>query len=674
MLFAPRPESHNRPGREDSGVGVSMQTKRERRQLGVLGGIVLAVVAASVAAERLLPVVRIAENWSRDLRIATLTPPEPQSDRIVVVTVTEETLAAFAYRSPLDRRFLAHLLRTLEEKGAAFIGLDILLDQPSEPEKDAELGEMLRGLSIPLVVAWADATDGLGERQSAFMQSYLSGLRRGVPAIVPDPVDGTVRGVHLREARGAKTRSGFVVVIAEALGAKVPEGEVLPLRYRGRPDVETSPFPVYPAHAVSLLPNAWFEGRIVLVGADLGLADRHRTPFAVAATSAGGDMPGVLLQAHALSQILDARAGAARSAWLDLVTALAAAVIGVAIVYASISLPVKALALVIAAGCVWVVSFLIYQMSGPLLPAVTPSMALVLGAALTYAWRWREEQSHRRFVHDAFARFVSPAVVDHMIAEPERLRLGGERRETSFLFTDVASYTTLTENTEPALLVEIMNEYMNGACDIVLEHGGTIDKMVGDALHVMFNAPLEQPDHAERAVACALALDDFCQRFVERQLGRGIEFGITRIGVNTGVTVVGNFGGEKYFDYTATGDAINITARLESVNKQLGTRVCVSGATAERCPRTQFRPVGELVLKGKSESVMAFEPITNGVKGHSGIAEYLAVYRLLSDEDPRVGDAFHALAERYPEDALVRFHAARLANGETGVRVVMKEK
>ena len=156
-----------------------------------------------------------------------------------------------------------------------------------------------------------------------------------------------------------------------------------------------------------------------------------------------------------------------------------------------------------------------------------------------------------------------------------------------------------------------MNEYFDGTCEIILDHGGTIEKFVGDALHVMFNAPLDQPDHQQRAVACALALDAFCQAFVVHQRSRKINFGVTRIGVNTGVTVVGNFGGANRFDYSATGDAINTAARLESVNKQIGTRVCVSGTTIEHCHGVPCRPVGELVLKGKSESVAAFEPMSS---------------------------------------------------------------
>lgn len=165
--------------------------KNRRKQLFTLSAVVAAVV--SIAAENMLPVVRVAENWSRDLRVATLTPPQPQSKQIVIIAVTEETLAAFPYRSPLDRRFVSDLLRTLEDKGARAIGLDILLDPPSEPDKDVELRETLRALSVPVVVASAEMSDGLTERQVAFMASYLDGVRKGIPMISADRIDGTVR-------------------------------------------------------------------------------------------------------------------------------------------------------------------------------------------------------------------------------------------------------------------------------------------------------------------------------------------------------------------------------------------------------------------------------------------------------------------------------------------------
>jgi adenylate cyclase len=648
------------------------QVKDRTKRFFVLG-VILATLA-SITAENGLSVVRVAENWSRDLRVATLTPPQPQSEQIVIVTITDETLAALPYRSPLDRRLLSDLLRTLEDKGVRAIGIDLLLDQPSEPEKDIELQETLRTLSVPVVAAWAETSDGLTEHQVAFMASYLDGVRVGIPVISMDRIDGTVRSIVLRRHHEGRSELGFTAAMADLLGIPVPEGDTLTLRFRGAPDAQTPPFVSYPAHAVSLLPKAWFDGRIVLIGADQTLTDRHRTPFSVAGVRGASDMPGVLLHAHALSQILDGHTNPNVPSWQSALVAVAFAILGVLIVMFGLSITIKAAALLIATNAIWLGGSVLFQYSGRLVPLVTPTLSLAFAAALTYAWRWREEQVQRRFILHAFSKFVAPAIVNHMIEEPERLRLGGERRNMTFLFTDITNYTALTESTEPTLLVKIMNEYFEGTCDIVFEHSGTLEKIVGDALHVMFNAPLEQPDHEERAVRCALALDAYCQAFVSRQSSQGIEFGVTRIGVNTGVVVVGNFGGEKHFDYSATGDAINTAARLESANKQIGTRVCVSASTTEGCPDMKFRPIGELILKGKSKSVAALEPAAGGGRSRSNVDEYIAAYRLLSAEGSAAERAFHNLAEQYPEDALVGFHLERLTAGESGGLITLKEK
>lgn len=636
--------------------------------------IILVTVAVSYSAERFLPFVRVAENWSRDLRTATLTPPEPQSGQIVVVAVTEDTLAAFPYRSPLDRLYLSQLLRTLERKGARLIGLDMLLDQPSEEAKDGALRETMRDLSVPLAVASPEAVGGITKRQAAFASTFLANLHTGVPAVVKDPFDGVVRAVVLTSGLSDRPHPGFVTVIARQLGLSVPGGEVLYLRYRGRPDARTAPFAVYPAHSVPLLPDDWIRDRIVLVGADLTFTDRHRTPFSVLAGAGFGDMPGVLIQAHALSQILEGRQSPQLAAWKNLLVIVLLAAIGLAIGMRATRPAVILLSIVGACGAVWIVGFITFRYAGTLVSLVSPTVALTLAAGLTYAWRWRQEHAQRRFIQSAFSKYVAPTVVEQLIRDPQRLKLGGERRETTFLFTDIADYTTLTETTDPTLLINVMGEYFDGTCEIVIRHEGTIEKIVGDALHVMFNAPLEQPDHPQRAVACALALDEFCQTFVARRNAQGIGFGVTRIGVNTGVTVVGNFGGENFFDYSATGDAINATARLESANKYLGTRVCVSGATAARCPDQTFRPVGDLVLKGKFESVAAYEPVSVNDDSDSDVEEYMAAYRLLSCGDSRAAAAFNELAIRYPQDALVRFHCTRLEAGESGTRIVMKGK
>jgi adenylate cyclase len=140
---------------------------------------------------------------------------------------------------------------------------------------------------------------------------------------------------------------------------------------------------------------------------------------------------------------------------------------------------------------------------------------------------------------------------------------------------------------------------------------GTVAKIVGDALHVLFGAPGDQPDHADRAIKCALALDRYAQSFRERWCcGKGIALGVTRIGAHAGPAIVGNFGGGRLFDYTAYGDTINVAARLEAANKQLGTRICVSGTLAAKAAEFRGRPVGDLILRGKGEALHALEPLS----------------------------------------------------------------
>jgi adenylate cyclase len=254
------------------------------------------------------------------------------------------------------------------------------------------------------------------------------------------------------------------------------------------------------------------------------------------------------------------------------------------------------------------------------------------------------------------------------------LTLGGERREVTFIFTDIAGFTSLMEKSDPAIILPVLNEYLGGMCRIVLEHDGTMDKIVGDAVVGFFGAPADQPDHAARAVHCALALDAFAQSFAETQRTHGIEFGITRIGVNTGMAAVGNFGGASFFNYTAHGDMVNTAARMESVNKHLGTRLCVAGSTVVRCPDVAFRSVGSLLLKGKSEGVDAFEPLAPEAVGTKAASLYREAYALLEVGDPGAEEAFARLLESYPDDKFATFHAERLAAGEKGTTIVLKEK
>jgi class 3 adenylate cyclase len=301
-----------------------------------------------------------------------------------------------------------------------------------------------------------------------------------------------------------------------------------------------------------------------------------------------------------------------------------------------------------------------------------------VGAMLTFL-TWRA----RRLIHEAvnlekantqLGRYFSPNLVRKLVENPNLLHLGGERRELSFVFTDLAGFTSLVEKQEPNVVVPLLNEYLDAMVDIVFKHDGTVDKFVGDAIHVIFGAPIAQPDHAARAVACALEMDTFAHAFARRKQEAGIPLGETRIGVNSGNVIVGNFGGDSMFDYTAHGDAINTAARLESLNKHLGTRIAVSAGAARLIPDFAGRPAGTFILQGKSQRLEVLEPLSPDEAAAPAVQAYVAAYRMLENGQPDARRAFESLAESPKRDPLVEFHLTRIRSGESGVTIVMTEK
>ena len=286
-----------------------------------------------------------------------------------------------------------------------------------------------------------------------------------------------------------------------------------------------------------------------------------------------------------------------------------------------------------------------------------------------------EIDRRRRQAEDArssLAHYVSPNLAEHLAAHPEAVELGGERRELSFVFTDMENYTPFVESCEPSVAVSVMTEYFNGMCDIILRHGGTIDRIIGDAMAAIFGAPSSQPDHAARAVACGMELDGFASAFTARMNARDLTMGRTRIGVHTGKALVGNFGGDAYFHYTAHGDAIVTAARLEGANKYLGTRMCVSGDTASRIPDFRGRPVGTVLLKGKQQGIEVYEPLTEA--NRDSYDQYLAAFELLKNRSPDAIQAFAALVGQSDRDLLAKFQLTRLLEGEQGTTIHLKDK
>lgn len=459
---------------------------------------------------------------------------------------------------------------------------------------------------------------------------------------------------------GTGTASGVAAVKVGALEiSTAPDGKVR--LYFGTPRADRF-VPAWQVIAGNV-DRALLENHIVFVGTSAkGLMDLRFSPL-------GGIVPGVEVQAQFVEQALQG-SSLVRPDWAPGSEILFTLITGGLLTILLTRL--RALwGAAVALACIGVAvagSWHLFAAERLLLDPLAPSMALVAVFLIGSVPRAIGTEREQRWIKGAFSRYVSPNLVQHLVDNPGQLEVGGERRECSFIFTDLAGFTTFMERVDPADAVELLNTYLDRMIAIAFRHDGTLDRIVGDAVAIVFSAPVAQDDHAQRAMICALDMDRFAREFEKEKHAEGLALGITRIGVHGGTVIVGNFGGSTIFDYRALGDPVNTAARLETVNKHLGTRMCVSSAIVDHCPDFVGRPVGTLVLKGKSQGIEAYEPLS------ARDPAYEKAFSLMAEGNPDTRDAFAALAGERPDDGLVRFHLARLERGESGITVVMSEK
>jgi len=347
-----------------------------------------------------------------------------------------------------------------------------------------------------------------------------------------------------------------------------------------------------------------FKDKIVFVGTTAsGLLDVFETPFA------HGKMPGIQIHAAVADDILSNRFIRPASGWVRVVSVAAGALV---VGTAAALLPAwwaTLAAFAVMALMAWWATFLFtngvwFNLTQPVLASW---FALLGGVGYQYFFEDRE----KRRVKQLFGRYVSKDVYAVLMANPGLARLGGQRREMSVLFSDIRGFTTVTERGQPDEIVGMLNEYFSSMVDLVFKHGGTLDKFVGDMVMALYGAPLDDPDHADHAVQTALAmiaeLGRLNARWKEQGRISGLDIGI---GINTGPMIAGNIGSEAIMSYTVIGDAVNLGSRLESLNKEFGTRIIISDATRQRLKGDyEFRPLGDVVVKGKTHPVAIFEVV-----------------------------------------------------------------
>ena len=346
-----------------------------------------------------------------------------------------------------------------------------------------------------------------------------------------------------------------------------------------------------------------FKDKVVFVGlAASGLVDIFQSPFDARGQ---GRMPGVQMHASVADSILSNRFIRPVSDGWRIVAVLATAV-AVGLCAALLPYSAAAAAAILALGG-WAAYATIAFRGGTWVNMIQPIAAMGLALFSGTAYQYFIEGREKRKVKALFGRYVSRDVYEQLIAHPERAELGGNRREMTVLFSDIRGFTTVTEQGDPEALVAQLNEYFSRMVAVVFRHQGTVDKFVGDMVMALFGAPLDDPDHAEHAVRAAVdmvrELGELNQKWSAEGRAR-LDIGI---GVNSGEMIAGNIGSSSIMSYTVIGDNVNLGSRLESLNKNYGTRIIISEATRARLTGAfEIQPLGDVVVKGKTRPVAIF--------------------------------------------------------------------
>ena len=408
------------------------------------------------------------------------------------------------------------------------------------------------------------------------------------------------------------------------------------------------------------IPSEFFEDKVVFVGASAtALEDLKTTP--VSRTT-----PGVTVHATAFLNLMNEAHLTAWGLW-DLLPWLTGTMLAFLAVVVSIA-PVYATLLTIGVAFVEFFGYVLYVF--PAHDIVLPIGTLLLATLFAFTggvlFKYLTEEWEKERLREAFASYVSDSLVERVADAPDALELGGEKERLTVLFSDIRNFTSYSENLDPQEVVSYLNRYFDQMTAAVFEHDGTVDKFMGDGLMAIFGAPLQQDNHAYRACATALAmahaLDELNANDARIEDGedspRAIAIGI---GINTGDMVAGNIGSSQRFEYTVVGDAVNLGARLEPLNKRFGTRILVSESTYEAVAPAPwpFRNLGALRVKGRDHPVTIYELMDPAaydapVALRDQFAEGLAAYH--NQDFGRARSAFEACQSLQPDDGPAAYY------------------
>ncbi len=572
--------------------------------------VIPSVVFMIVLAGCLMGSWKSVDNLIYDRLVGTVAPAKSTLP-ITIVGIDEPSFAALGVQWPWPRSMHAKLIDKLRESGAAVIAFDVVLSEASSPKEDDALANAIE--SVGSIVLAADA---------AYQETPY-----GRHWIRMDPLP-------LLKQAGAIGGLATISLDTDLVVRRMPEGrdifwrEILELLNKRQPGVVVPPpnqenrligyigaertFP-YVSYYKVLEGNAQltadaFKDQIVIVGRDVrastdigaAQADLFATPFV---RQSGNLMPGAEVHANILESAILGRTIEP----LGIVWVLEFAFASIVLAGLGMRRWTPLNGFVVSACILLVISATVvglFVWSKLWMPPTAAMIAVVFVFIGKGAYGFVVERQRQLETRRAFSLYLSPDVVDQLMAQPERLKLGGERRETTFLFTDLAGFTDLSERLSAEQVTVLLNMHFTRMGGIIKQQRGTLNRFIGDAIMAFWGAPLDDPLQCDHAVATARAMCIDMHDLRRELREKGLPEIYLRIGINSGVAVIGNLGSEDRFDYTAIGDCVNLAARLEGVNKLYSTEVLISKETVSRLTdRSGLRFVDRIIVKGKTEPI-----------------------------------------------------------------------
>ncbi len=651
----------------------------------IIAAILIALVTGAVFTS---PPLQTLQGLSLDIltalrgRLVTDT-RDPATSPVVVVAIDGETYDTPPFKgSPTLTwtREIGRVLGQIVDGGAKVIGFDVIfpssIEQSEIPFGETPIGARMRGFDRDYLVALRQMSDAgklvLGQVLSndhpdlPYRAQQLA-VRNNIRTLnVHTDIDDVIRRMPLRFGSEGKYFPAMAVELAARALAATPEfsdggamtlaGYAVPsavpntltLNFRGAGrDVPAFSFADLRACTEKGDRDFFrraFDGKVVILGTVLNFEDRKLTSMRLGGTSDGAaaprcalpaptrtaaaarsDIAGVFIHAAAVRNMIEH--DAVRELGFPLRSLLTIAIAALAAVAACLLAPVGAAAAWFVITAIYAATAVALFMRGVALPLTEPTLAGLAALAMMIGYRFVIADREERFLRKSFAFYLAPEVIDGMVASGKMPALGGEMRNVTVFFSDLAGFSSIAEKMTPGELVTLMNDYLSEMTDIIEHHGGYVDKYIGDSIVAMFGAPADDPDHARSAVAAALACRDRLAElntshpaFTSRNVAH-------RIGLNSGEAVVGNIGSRRRFNYTVMSDTVNLASRLEGANKYFGTGIMASEMTVAQCGDAFiWRELDTIRVQGRDEPIKVFEPLAAKGQETQAQAERAAVY------------------------------------------------